>query len=277
MQFSNVLSREDLAQVRGVRKWLEPGSGTAILYFNTERAGLSDARVRRALALAVDRAEVARISYHNPMAFTATGLLPPMMGTWRDGIAHDPKRALGLLSQVEEDRRPHRLSLLLIYGPRPYLPHPRAVADHLVERFATLDVEVTVHQAESMERYFHEAARGDYDLALSGWVADSTDPADFLDAILSPTSIPSPSRRIVFDGNLARWSTSGSGEALQRFRQQPSEANKARLLDLLRDEMPLLPLMYGPTIYVYSPRFQNFRPSPLGIPRFAETTLVEGP
>jgi hypothetical protein len=33
--------------------------------------------------------------------------------------------------------------------------------------------------------------------------------------------------------------------------------------------------MYGPTIYVYSPRVQGFKPSPLGIPRFAELSLVE--
>lgn len=276
VEFSNVLSREDLAQVRGVRKWLEPGSGTAILYFNTERPGLADARVRRALALAIDRPEVARTSYHNPMAFTATGLLPPMMGTWRDGVTHDPKRALHLLGQAG-DARPHRLSMLVIYGPRPYLPQPRAVAEHIVQRLAQLDVAVDVRQAESMEGYFREAARGDYDLALSGWVADTTDPADFLEAILSPDSIPSPSRRIVFDGNLSRWSNPAAGEALRRFRQQPSEANKERLLALMREEMPLLPLMYGPTIYVYSPRLQNFRPSPLGIPRFAEMSLVEGP
>ncbi len=276
VHFSNVLSREDLAQVRGVRKWLEPGSGTAILYFNTERPGLSDSRVRRALAFAIDRAEVARISYHNPMAFSATGLLPPMMGTWRDGIAHDPKRALALLSQAAE-ARPGRLSMLLIFGPRPYLPHPRAVADYIVERLATLDVEVSVHQAESMERYFQEAVRGDYDMVLSGWVADTTDPVDFLDAILSPDSIPSPGRRIVFDGNLARWSNPAAGESLGRFRQQPSEENKARLLELMHEEMPLLPLMYGPTIYVYSPRLQSFRPSPLGIPRFAEMSLAESP
>ena len=276
VQFTNVLSREDLAQLRGVRKWLEPGSGTAILYFNTARPGLADARVRRALALALDRSEVARITYHNPMAFTATGLLPPMMGTWRDGVAHDPKRALALLSDAG-DGRPSRLALLLIYGPRPYLPQPQAVADHIVERLATLDIEVTVHQAESMERYFQEAARGRYDLALSGWVADTTDPADFLEAILSPESIPSPDRRIVFDGNLSRWSSEEAGEALRRFREQPSEANKERILELMREEMPLLPLMYGPTIYAYSPRLQSFRPSPLGIPRFAEMTLTEGP
>lgn len=274
VDFSNVLSREHIAQLKGVRKWLEPGSGTAILYFNTERPALSDAGVRRALALAIDRVEVARLSYHNPMQFTATGLLPPMLGSGRDGIVHDPKRAAALLAAAG-DARPERLSMFLIYGPRPYLPHPQAAADHLVERFRTLGVEVTVRQAKSMGEYFQEVGKGDYDLALSGWVADTSDPADFLYAILSPEAIPSADRRIVIDGNLARWKDDRVPAALERFRRDPSERNQAAVLDPVQQEIPLLPLMYGPTIYVYSPRVTGFKPSPLGIPRFAGLSLAE--
>ena len=273
VDFTNVLSREHIGGLKGVRKWLEPGSGTAILYFNTERPALSDRRVRRALALVVDRSELARLSYQNPLAFTATGLMPPMLGSWRDGLTPDPKRAAALMAEAG-GARPRSLEMLLIYGPRPYLPQPRAVADHLAERFGTLGVELRVRQAESMADYFEQAARGDYDVALSGWVADTTDPADFLEAIVSPECVPSSDRRIVIDGNLSRWREPRVGEALARFRREPSEANKAAVLDPVGEEMPLLPLMYGPTVYVYSPRVSAFRPSPLGIPRFADLSLT---
>jgi ABC-type transport system substrate-binding protein len=274
VEFSNVLSREYITQIKGVRKWLEPGIGTASLYFNTERPALADVRVRQALALAIDRTEVARISYHNPMSFTATGLLPPMLGSWRDGIHHDPKKAAALLAAVG-DARPRHLEMFLIYGPRPYLPHPRAVADHLVARLGTLDVEVTVRQAESMNHFFREMERGDYDLALSGWVADTSDPADFLYAVLSPEAIPSADRRIVIDGNVSRWHNDQVERAIERYRRDPSQKNLAAVLEPVQREMPLLPLMYGPTIYVYSPRVTGFKPSPLGIPRFAELSLAE--
>ncbi len=230
--------------------------------------------MRRALALAIDRTEVARISYSNPMVFTATGLLPRLMGTWRDGIRHDPKKAAALLAEVG-DARPKRLSMFMVYGPRPYLPHPRPVADHLVAVLGTLGIEVTVRQAESMNHFFREIERGDYDLALSGWVADTADPADFLYALLSPEAIPSPERRIVIDGNLSRWRNAQVQEALERYRREPSEKNKAAVLEPVAEEMPLLPLMYGPTICVYSLRVSGFKPSPLGIPRFADLSLEE--
>ncbi len=274
VELSNVLSREHIAGLKGVRKWLEPGIATASLYFNTERPALQDVRVRRALAQAIDRAEVTRISYSNPMVFTATGLLPPLMGTWRDGVCHDPKRAAALLAEAG-DARPTHLSMLLIYGPRPYLPHPRPVADHLVAVLETLGIEVTVRQAESMSHFFREIERGDYDLALSGWVADTADPADFLYALLSPKAIPCADRRIVIDGNLSRWRHDGVEEALEQYRRDPSEKNKAAVLEPVAKEMPLLPLMYGPTIYVYSLRVSGFKPSPLGIPRIADLSLEE--
>lgn len=274
VEFTNALSREHIGALKGVRKWLEPGSGTAILYFNTERPALADASVRRALALAIDRAEAARISYHNPLAFTATGLLPPMLGSWRDGIVADPKRAAALLAAAGE-ARPRRLTMLVIYGPRPYLPQPRSVAEHLAGRLRAVGVEVEIRQARSIEQYFREVARGDYDLALSGWVPDTPDAADFLDTILSPGSVPSSARPILMDGNLSRWRSPAAGAALERFRREPNESNKAAVLKLVSEEMPLLPLMYGPTIYVYSPRVSGFKPSPLGIPRFAEIALAE--
>ncbi len=273
VEFSNVLSREQIAQLKGMRKWLEPGSGTAILYFNTERPAVSDVRVRRALAFAIDRAEIARASHQNPVAFTATGLLPPMLGSWRDGIQHDVKKANLLLGQVG-DARPERLSLLLIYGPRPYLPNPRAVTDLLAERLRGLGIELEVRQTGTIKDYFREVGRGDYDLALSGWVADTVDPADFLHALLSPDAVPGPGRRIVIEGNLARWKNEEVREALARYRRDPSESNKNGVLDPVRREVPLLPLMYGPTIYVYSQRLTGFKPSPLGIPRFADLSLT---
>jgi ABC-type transport system substrate-binding protein len=151
-----------------------------------------------------------------------------------------------------------------------------AVAEHLAERLGTLGIEVEVRQAENMTHFFRELARGDYDLALSGWVADTTEPADFLYALLSPEAIPAGGKRIVIDGNLARWKNGSVGEAIERCRQDPSPRNLAAVLQPVTDEMPLLPLMYGPTVYVYSPRVTGFRPSPLGIPRFAEMSLSNG-
>jgi len=272
VDFCNVVSREDIGRLKGVRKWIEPGSGTAILYFNVQRPGLGNPKVRKALAMAIDRAAAAKVCYPNPVAFTATGLLPPMMGSLRDGIHHDPKQAGVQFRSVEG--RPDRLTLLLIHGPRPYLPQPRAVAEGLVAQLGEVGVQVEIRQPETLEDYFREAVAGDYDLALSGWVADATDPADFLETILGPESIPSGGQHLI-DGNLSHWRSDAVKAAIDRFAEDPSEEAKQAIVEILKAETPILPLIYGPTIFVYSLRVGDFKPSPLGIPEFARMSLVE--
>jgi len=272
VDFCNVLSREQVGGLHRIRKWLEPGSSTAMLYFNTERPALADPRVRRALALAVDRSEVAKVSYPNPLTFTATGLLPPLMGRFRDGLTPDPRQAAQLLRSAGGG--PERLGLLLVFGPRPYLPDPQGVAQVLARQIGELGIEVEVEPTSDSEAYYRKVASGQYDMVLAGWVADTPDPADFLEAILAPEAIPSPNRPMVVHANLGRWRHAEATAALKTFRADSSDVSRERIRELVSEDVPLLPLMYGPTLYVYTQRLQDFEPSPLGIPLLCEAKLA---
>lgn len=270
VDFTNALSREDLSRLKLVRKWFEPGVGTAILYLNAER--LADEQLRRGIALAIDRAELAKASYPNPLAFTAAGLLPPMLGSMRDGLAHDPKAASVAVGRASE--RPSSLTMLVIWGPRPYLPHPQQTAKAIAGALGQVGLDVRIQPAADASDYFRRIARGDYDMALSGWVADSVDPADFLTSALSSEEIPPADRRIVTEGNLSHYRSDEMDAALDAYRRNPGAATMAKVQEILDREVPLVPLMYGPTIFVYSPRVTTFKPSPLGIPLFAEMEIL---
>ncbi len=272
IDFTNVVSREDLAPLRGVRKWFEPGTSTAILYFNTQRTGLRHPFARQALALAVPRNRLTRISYSNALAFKASGLLPPMMGYWRDGIRHDMEKARELAGRPGV-ALPRQLYLLFIWAPRPYLPDPRPAAELIASQLGELGVEVKLVQAASSEAYFKKITAGNYDLALSGWIADTPDPADYLESVLSSKLVPVAGAPLVNRANLARLDDPRMDAALAAYRSNPSERHRQQILELLRREVPLLPLMYGPTIVAHSWRVTNFRMSPLGIPFFATMDL----
>ncbi len=267
VDFCNVLPRGDVTGLREVRKHFEPGNSTAILYFNTERPGLADPKVRQAIARALDRLAVSQISYTNALAFRAKGLLPPMMGAGSDELTYDLDRARQTLA--EAGAPPERLSLLLIFGPRPYLPHPRQVADYLAKQLAELGVALDVQTTEGSSEYYSKVASGDYDLALAGWIADTLDPADFLYAILAPNAIPSPDVPISIHANLSRWRHTPMADALVAYRGDPSEARLAAIYRMVREETPLVPLIYGSNIYVHGWRVRNLQPSPLGIPDFS--------
>lgn len=269
VDFTNVLSREDIMQLKNVRRWTEPGSSTAILYMNTERPALADPRVRKAIALSIDRLEIAKMFYASALAFAATSLLPPMLARANDGLSPDLAQARALLSQPGV-RQPDRLSLLLIYGPRPYLPNPRRVGEHLAERIAQLGIRVDLVPTATTQDYYARVKRGDYDLALAGWIADTLDPVDFLEATLSSESIPSPTRKITVGANLSRWHSQEADDALAHLHENPRDDLRAALLKRIGEEVPLFPLLYGATIYAHAWKLKNLVPSPLGKPYFAD-------
>jgi ABC-type transport system substrate-binding protein len=272
VDFTNVLSREDIMQLKNVRRWTEPGSSTAILYMNTERPALADPRVRKAIALSIDRLEIAKMFYASALAFAATSLLPPMLARGNDGLNPDLAQARALLSQTGV-RKPDRLSLLLIYGPRPYLPNPRKVGEHLAERIGQLGIQVDLVPTATTQDYYSRTKRGDYDLALAGWIADTLDPVDFLEATINSESIPSPTRKINVGANLSRWHSRDADDALSRLREDPRDDLRAALLKRISDEVPLFPLLYGATIYAHAWKLKNLVPSPLGKPYFADLDL----
>lgn len=274
VDFTNVLSREELGQIRGVRKWFEPGHSTGLLYFNTKRAGLRKPQVRRALALAVSRNQLTKLCYTNALAFKASGILPPMMGSWRDGIRHNLAQAKELL-EGPGIATPRQLSLLLIFGPRQYLPDPNPVAEAVAEQIGELGIKINIIRTRDEEDYTRKVVAGHYDLVLSGWIADTPDPADFLDSLLSSRLIPEEGKNLINRANLSRFQSRRMDEALAAFRNDSSLENRTRIVELMTSEMPLLPIMYGPTIVAHSWRVKNFRMSPLGIPFFSTLQLQD--
>jgi ABC-type transport system substrate-binding protein len=272
MHFSNVLHRDDVKQLKNVRKFFELGNSTALLYFNTQRAALRDVRVRQAIAQTIDRLELTRKSHLHALAHTAKSILPSIMSSWRDNIKFDLVRAKALIDEAGADA-PARLSLLVIFGPRPYLPHPLPSAEYIATQLAKIGIEVEIQPTRDSKHYYETVAAGDYDMVLSGWLADTVDPTDFLEALLNSESIPSPDRPISVHANLGRWQDAATDEALAKLRREPTEANQHEVLRLAAEEVPVLPLINGSIAFVHSWNVRNFEPPVLGIPYFSQLEL----
>lgn len=269
VDFTNVLSLEHLGPLLGVRKHSVPGSSTALLFFNTER--LAEPEARLAIATAVDRRAIARQLYSDPLTITnhtAKGLLPPMLGWSLDGIVFDPAKARQLLEPVRA-RVPQRLTLLVIWSPRTYLPHPMKVAEALAGQLGELGFSVTVEQSAGAEDLERRIAAGDFDLYLGGWIADTPDPADFLEALLASESIPRAGSMTGNQANFSRWRWPAADEALERLREHQSEHDRARLLLEAAEQVPVFPLLYGPATAVHTRRLEGFSLSAVGRPSFA--------
>ncbi len=255
------LGRQDIETVSNVRKSILPGASTAILFLNCDSPRLRDRRVRQALAHAVDRYELARSSYANPLAFAASSLTPRQLGSVEDGLSYDPALAQTLLAAPGVEP-PRQLDMLLAWAPRPYLPYPQKVAALVAEQLGRLGIGLKVHQPPTSEEFTRAATRGTHDLVLSGWVADTLDPHDFLEALLSSERVIRPENAAVAC-NFGRLRSPEMDEALARFRAVRDAANVATIADLLGREAPLVPLMYGPAASVHAYRVRHVKPSAL--------------
>jgi len=268
---TNVLTMAQLTAhaIPGVSPSVQPGNSTGILFFNTERHSLASATVRRAVVLALEPNEIAAASYDkNPVAFVAPTLLPPMMGR-STGLPITDREAARRLLAGSNGSKPSRLSLLVPWAPRPYLPKPRPVATAIAQQLAAVGIAIDIVQPATGEEFFNDLDRGNFDLALAGWIADTPDPADFFEALLWSKACEGDNRT-----NSSRWKHPVTDAALMQFREYPTEENKREIHRLVREEAPLVPLIYGQSIVVHSRKVRNVSVSATGMLSLAGVTIM---
>jgi ABC-type transport system substrate-binding protein len=256
-----VLPRDAVNALSGVRKAVLPGLSTAMVFFNVESPRLSDARVRQALAHSIDRRAFAADAYENPLAFTATSLLPRTMVSGNDGLEYDPARARQILAQAAL-APPKRLTLLLTWAPRPYLPNPVRAAEMLASQLSSLGVALDIVRTSTLPEFYEHMIAGRQDLTLGGWTADTLDACDFLESCLASDRVPNADNASVSVNN-ARLRSAAMDRALADYRAERTPARLEAVLRQIHDEAPLVPLMHGSTCTVSSFRVANLKPSPL--------------
>lgn len=257
VDFTDELARDELNRVEKMRKCIDLGYCTAVLFFNTERPIFHNSQVRLAFASAIDRKALAAHSYSNALAFAATGMIPPVLGSTPDLVMHDLARARDLLAKANV-KPSAPLVLAVVPVPRPYLPDPRATAELLASQLGQLGFKIEIKQPRSISEYQDYNSRGGYDLALAGWIPDTPDPLDFVESLLGSNSIPTSANQTTRGSNFCRWRNPSLDEALEKQRLQPEAATWQKICDTIRQELPAFPLMYGPRIAVVSWRARNF-------------------
>lgn len=270
IDFTLMLPREVAKGLQGVRKVYQPGQSTAFLAFGCRRPWVRNAAVRRALAAAIDPWAIARTCHDNPAAFAARGLLPPALApTQRSLPSYGFEIAAKALEEIGD--KPASLRMLVVWGPRPYIPDPRGVAELITEQFGALGIGVIIHQAAGPLDFFEAVRRGEHDLILSGYIAETPDPVDFMTALLSSKRIPRAGMPMASTTNLGGFSDPEMDRRLAAAQQDPDKLLAVN--ELFEEQRPLVPLMYGASVAVHSWRVQDFELDPRGIPSFADLSL----
>lgn len=222
---------------------------TAIVKLNAALPALRDARVRRALSLAVDRPGIARALLRDP-ELAATQLFPPSLAGWHDAslapLARDPAAAARLLDEAgwplvdglrrDASGRPLELQLRT-FPDRPELP---VIATALQAQWRELGLSVRIAIGNSGDiPLAHRDGSLQLGLAARNYAA-STDPLGALRQDFGPRG---------GDWGAMGWSDEGLLAALDALsRDGPgapgSAAARARIARVLHESLPVIPIAW---------------------------------
>ena len=248
------------------------GLNLAFLSVNNERPPFSDVRVRQALSRAIDRAALVS-RFLGGHAEPARNPLPPLLPGYdaRAQALHlDRAGARRLLSEAGFPAG-LEASLLAVSSPRAYLPSPLRMAAVIQADLAEVGIKAALREASSWTDYVQRATRGEYDLCLLGWQADTPDPNDFLSALLATEAIGTTNRSRyrspVMDAVLKRARMGGDmGERLAAYREAQ---------DLFRKDMPFVPLYHGSVFTAYRKGVRGLLAGPTGVTRYEKAWKLE--
>ena len=241
------------------------GLNLVFLAVNNERAPFTDARVRRALARAVDRPGLVREVLGGHAEVARTVLPPTLLG--HDARAREPVPDLDAARRLLADARlpaGFETTLTVSRAPRPYLLEPLRVAAHLRDDLARVGIAARLREVGTWTGHVDLTSRGEFDLALLGWQADTLDPNDFLTALLESGSIGTTNR--------SRYRSAAMDGLLKRARMDAAPAARLALYhdvqELFERDMPFLPLYHSSVFTAHRREVRGLAVGPTGILRY---------
>jgi ABC-type transport system substrate-binding protein len=241
------------------------GLNVAFLCLNNERAPLDEVRVRQALARGVDRPHLVGGTLGGHGEPARNPLPPSLWGYDRrtKDLALDPAAARRLLAQAGLDRGLD-LELLFADSPRPYLPSPRRVAEEIRDDLSAIGVRARLRDIATWSEYTEKVTRGEYEMALLGWQADTLDPNDFLSALLASDSIGTTNR--------SRYRSAAMDAILKRGRMGSDPETRVAAYHeaqaLFQKDMPWVPLYHGSLYTVHRRSLRGLNLGPTGLVRY---------
>jgi ABC-type transport system substrate-binding protein len=231
--------------------FVEPALVDWFLALNTSRRAFKDRRLRRAVAYALNRVELAALHGYDG-GFATDQILPMTLAGFRDddvfpligdvAMAKSLAAAAGVTPETPIDVVMY--SFNATFGP--------AVAEYVKNALAPLGINVTVQLFDRVTQHQKQRTPGEpFDIGLEGWGADYNDPQNFLHSLLHGSSLPPPGYNVSYFTNAkfdARLDAAAELPAPQRY---PAYADLDRDLSTAA---PIVPYVNTSSVMLFSDR-----------------------
>jgi len=233
---------------------LNPFLGTYFYELNTQRPPLNDVRVRRALALALDRETIVKYVCKAGEP-AAESLTPPDTAgyTARAKIPFDPKQARELLAEAGYPDGQGFPTLELLYNTHKGHMRIAEVIQQIWKKSLNIHVELLNMEWKT---YLAEKKNHHYDIARASWIGDYTDPSTFLELFITGGG-----------NNDTAWSNPRYDHLIQQASLEQNPKQRLELFQqaetILLKEAPLIPIYYYRNKSLVDPSVKNWNPNPL--------------
>ncbi len=215
--------------------------------FNTEHELLSDKRVRRAIAMSINRAEITEVMGGGELP--TTNIIPKGLIGYNEniGIKFDPEGAKKLLADSDIDLTGKKI--LFHFNTN---ENHKLIAENVQAQLKkNLGLELELKN-EEWKVYLQTLKAGNFDIFRMGWISDYPDPHDFMSLMLSYS-----------DNNRTKWKNSTYDEKVTEASSESDEQKRITIYNeaqkiLLEDEVPILPLYIYNTNILISNRLKDF-------------------
>jgi oligopeptide transport system substrate-binding protein len=242
----------------------DPNFASGYVSFNVTRPPFDQVKVRRALALAVDREGISRAVYHG--SFPSAGhLIPPNCGgyTARARVPTDFAAARRLLAEAgfAAGRGIPTFEILV-----PDLGSLTGVPEVIQETWRReLGIETTIAKMEAAVAWQNEQALN-YSVNVGFWVADFADPMTFFEVF-----------RADGGSNQTGWKNPTYDRLLDDARRALDQARRFEILQqaetLLLQEAPIAPFVFRGQTFLLHSAVKGWDPAPLMVRRFQRVWL----
>ncbi|PCJ56518.1 MAG: peptide ABC transporter substrate-binding protein [Candidatus Hydrogenedentota bacterium] len=235
----------------------DPWIGSYFYRINITRKPFDDVRIRRALAMAVDRDAITTNILHGGET-SGESLTPKNVNgyTANAAVHFDPEGAKALLAEAGYPDGEGFPTFEILYNTAEKHKIIAVAIQQMWKQTLGIDVQIV---NQDWKVYLSSTSNDtmNYDVARAGWIGDFVDPVNFLECFTTGNG-----------NNRTGWSNAEYDALIEESARTADEAARFELFQqaeaILTEEMPLIPIYHYTRPFLIGPEVKNFQPNLLG-------------
>ncbi|HZX64384.1 MAG TPA: peptide ABC transporter substrate-binding protein, partial [Myxococcales bacterium] len=243
----------------GAEVKISPALGTWYLAVNTSKKPFDDVRVRQALSMTIDREFVADEIWQGAM-LPAYAFVPPGIGNYGEPAFADYKD----MSPIDREEKAKALLNEAGFGPGKPLKveiryntsdNNKNTVVAIANQWKAIGVETSFINTDAKTHFAYLRDGGDFDLARAGWIADYSDPQNFLFLVQSDNP----------GFNYARYKNPDYDALMKKSDAEKDLSARAKVLleaeKIFMRDLPYIPILFYSNKNLVSAKLEGWIPN----------------